>query len=83
MAASNETPAPRRGGLLLQRLHMPHYYAKIKPTIHHAILFGAVFYADVMELVDMQDLGSCVARRVGSSPFIRTSMKRSVDIKSN
>ena len=27
--------------------------------------------ADVMELVDMQDLGSCVARRVGSSPFIR------------
>lgn len=29
-------------------------------------------YADVMELVDMQDLGSCVVRRVGSSPFIRT-----------
>ena len=29
-------------------------------------------HADVMELVDMQDLGSCVARRVGSSPFIRT-----------
>lgn len=29
-------------------------------------------YADVMELVDMQDLGSCAARRGGSSPFIRT-----------
>ena len=29
--------------------------------------------ADVMELADMQDLGSCVERRGGSSPFIRTS----------
>ena len=28
-----------------------------------------------MELVDMQDLGSCAARRVGSSPFIRTTNK--------
>jgi hypothetical protein len=26
-----------------------------------------------MELVDMQDLGSCAERRVGSSPFIRTT----------
>lgn len=31
--------------------------------------------ADVMELVDMQDLGSCVERRVGSSPFIRTKIQ--------
>ena len=30
-------------------------------------------YAGVMELVDMQDLGSCVLRRGGSSPFARTS----------
>ena len=29
--------------------------------------------ADVMELADMRDLGSRVARRGGSSPFIRTS----------
>ena len=29
-----------------------------------------------MELVDMQDLGSCVERRVGSSPFIRTNSKK-------
>ena len=29
-------------------------------------------YADVMELADMQDLGSCAERRGGSSPFIRT-----------
>lgn len=37
--------------------------------------FAAVIlqYADVMELVDMQDLGSCAARRGGSSPFIRTT----------
>ena len=27
--------------------------------------------ADVMELADMQDLGSCAARRAGSSPVIR------------
>ena len=34
------------------------------------ITFG---FADVMELADMRDLGSRVARRGGSSPFIRTS----------
>ena len=28
-------------------------------------------YAVVMELADMQDLGSCAARRVGSSPTNR------------
>ena len=28
--------------------------------------------ADVMELVDMLDLGSSAARRGGSTPFIRT-----------
>lgn len=27
--------------------------------------------AGVMELADMQDLGSCAARRVGSSPTFR------------
>ena len=27
--------------------------------------------ADVMEMADMQDLGSCAARRAGSSPVIR------------
>lgn len=27
--------------------------------------------ADVMELADMQDLGSCAVRRAGSSPVIR------------
>ena len=29
--------------------------------------------ADVMELADMQDLGSCAERYAGSSPAIRTS----------
>ena len=29
-------------------------------------------YAPVMELADMQDLGSCVERRVGSNPFRRS-----------
>lgn len=35
-------------------------------------------YAPVMELVDMRDLGSRAAMRVGSSPFRRTTRKKSV-----
>ena len=35
--------------------------------------------ADVMELVDMRDLGSRVERRGGSSPFIRTMKISSPD----
>ena len=34
-------------------------------------------YAPVMELVDMRDLGSRAAMRVGSSPFRRTRKKES------
>ena len=30
------------------------------------------YYAGVAELADAQDLGSCVIRRGGSSPFTRT-----------
>ena len=33
---------------------------------------GKIEYAPVMELVDMRDLGSRAAMRVGSSPFRRT-----------
>ena len=33
---------------------------------------GKTEYAPVMELVDMRDLGSRAATRVGSSPFRRT-----------
>ena len=33
-------------------------------------------YAGVMELADMQDLGSCAERRVGSSPTVRIDGKR-------
>jgi hypothetical protein len=32
-------------------------------------------YADVMELVDMLDLGSSASRRAGSIPVIRTRVK--------
>jgi len=32
----------------------------------------SLFFADVMKLVDMLDLGSSASRRVGSSPSIRT-----------
>ena len=41
-------------------------------------LVPAIFkteYAPVMELVDMRDLGSRAAMRVGSSPFRRTKIK--------
>ena len=31
--------------------------------------------ADVMELADMQDLGSCAERRMGSSPIFRMIYK--------
>lgn len=33
-------------------------------------------YAGMVELVDTQDLGSCAARRVGSSPTTRTTKER-------
>ena len=33
-------------------------------------------YADVVELVDTLALGASAARREGSSPFIRTKVKR-------
>ena len=36
---------------------------------------GKILYAPVMELVDMRDLGSRAAMRVGSSPFRRTKKK--------
>ena len=34
---------------------------------------GLLTWARVAELVDAQDLGSCVLRRVGSSPTLRTN----------
>ena len=34
-------------------------------------------YADVVELADTQDLGSCTARCAGSSPVIRTNKPKS------
>ncbi len=30
------------------------------------------FFAEMTELADVQDLGSCAARREGSSPFFRS-----------
>ena len=33
-------------------------------------------FAELMELADMQDLGSCAARRVGSSPTFRIKMNK-------
>ena len=32
-----------------------------------------------MELADMQDLGSCAERRMGSTPFIRTILEKPCD----
>ena len=36
------------------------------------IIFALTILADMVKLVDMPDLGSGAARRVGSSPIIRT-----------
>ena len=35
-------------------------------------IFALPIFADMVKLVDMPDLGSGAARRVGSSPIIRT-----------
>lgn len=36
------------------------------------LIFAPTIPADMVKLVDMPDLGSGAARRVGSSPIIRT-----------
>ena len=46
-------------------------------------IFGVLWilrikYAPVMELVDMRDLGSRAAMRVGSSPFRRTTSEQAI-----
>jgi hypothetical protein len=38
-------------------------------------IFAPTIAADMVKLVDMPDLGSGAARRVGSSPIIRTEKK--------
>lgn len=38
-------------------------------------IFAPTITADMVKLVDMPDLGSGAARRVGSSPIIRTKKK--------
>lgn len=38
-------------------------------------IFAPTIAADMVKLVDMPDLGSGAARRVGSSPIIRTKKK--------
>lgn len=43
-------------------------------------IFALTNFADMVKLVDMPDLGSGAARRVGSSPIIRTkSPNKSLD----
>jgi hypothetical protein len=41
-------------------------YSKLSVSLHPQL------HADMVKLVDMPDLGSGAARRVGSSPIIRT-----------
>ena len=45
-----------------------------RPAVHTAGLF--IPAAGMMKLADMQDLGSCAARRWGSSPHARTTSKQ-------
>ena len=46
------------------------------PQESHGNLFF-IKYADMVELADTQDLGSCIARCAGSSPVIRTKPEKS------
>ncbi len=39
-------------------------------------IFALTNFADMVKLVDMPDLGSGAARRVGSSPIIRTKKSK-------
>ena len=48
---------------------------EIKKTVYLHPDFQGYTHADVAKLVDALDLGSSVARRGGSSPFIRTNKK--------
>ena len=44
--------------------------SKLKLKLTYGLICGILYkFAEVMELADMQDLGSCAARRVGSSPI--------------
>ena len=45
-------------------------WGSLRITFDNNLYYLTVF-ADVMELADMQDLGSCAERRAGSSPAIR------------
>ena len=45
---------------------------KNKRMIKQRQLHLSLIYADMAKLADVQDLGSCAARRVGSTPTIRT-----------
>ncbi len=38
-------------------------------------ILNRYFQAELMELADMQDLGSCAERRMGSSPIFRMIYK--------
>jgi hypothetical protein len=42
-------------------------------------IFALTNFADMVKLVDMPDLGSGAARRVGSSPIIRTKKGFSIE----
>ncbi len=42
-------------------------------------IFALTNFADMVKLVDMPDLGSGAARRVGSSPIIRTKKASQIE----
>lgn len=57
---------------LKERLHINKNSSLYLPSLNRAL----EDHADVVELVDMLDLGSSAARRAGSIPVIRTFNKR-------
>ena len=56
----------------------PIYLEKVRIFMHFFVIKSDILshlwcHAAVTELADVQDLGSCVARREGSTPFGRSS----------
>ena len=59
----------------IKRYAPPRLSRRVKIETLQTAGFPAVLYSEsagMMELADMQDLGSCAVRRVGSSPTFRT-----------
>ena len=59
---------------------MKNFFKKYFESSNLCLYLHPQLHADMVKLVDMPDLGSGAARRVGSSPIIRTLKTQNIDI---